>query len=301
VLHDNICPHVKRILDRLLAGEVPQVKGVVLVHSCETLRRLADAWRHVRPQDPVEVLDLPTGKGPGEVKRFADELSRLRGVLEEWSGQTMDDESVIRSAALYRDLDAGIRSVAAGSLAGDRKSLQKVMNRAVTEPPEETKEALKELTAEDPYESGVPVFVFGNVLADPEAFGLFQECGVRVVGDGLCTGFRQILPIRLTTGDPVVPEMASQILASPPCARMIDQNRPLDMARQLVADARASGARGVIAHVMKFCDPYLMRMPAVRGALREADIPLLVLEGDCTLRSLGQQRTRIEAFSEMLS
>jgi benzoyl-CoA reductase/2-hydroxyglutaryl-CoA dehydratase subunit BcrC/BadD/HgdB len=38
----------------------------------------------------------------------------------------------------------------------------------------------------------------------------------------------------------------------------------------------------------------------VREALREAGLPLLVLEGDCSLRSLGQQRTRIEAFVEML-
>ena len=64
--------------------------------------------------------------------------------------------------------------------------------------------------------------------------------------------------------------------------------------------ARASGARGVVAHVAKFCDPYLGRLPAIREALREAGLPLLVLEGDCTRRSLGQARTRIEAFCEML-
>ena len=64
--------------------------------------------------------------------------------------------------------------------------------------------------------------------------------------------------------------------------------------------ALQTGARGVIAHVMKFCDPYLGRLPDVRDALRQAGIPLLVLEGDCTLRSLGQYRTRIEAFAEML-
>ena len=52
---------------------------------------------------------------------------------------------------------------------------------------------------------------------------------------------------------------------------------------------------------MKFCDPYLMRMPAVQLRLRQAGLPLLVLEGDCTQRSLGQQRTRVEAFVEVLS
>jgi len=29
-------------------------------------------------------------------------------------------------------------------------------------------------------------------------------------------------------------------------------------------------------------------------------MPLLMLEGDCSLRTIGQQKTRIEAFIEML-
>ena len=56
----------------------------------------------------------------------------------------------------------------------------------------------------------------------------------------------------------------------------------------------------MIVHVMKFCDPYLNRLPGIRHELRDAGLPALVLEGDCTLRSLGQKRTRIEAFVEML-
>jgi benzoyl-CoA reductase/2-hydroxyglutaryl-CoA dehydratase subunit BcrC/BadD/HgdB len=34
--------------------------------------------------------------------------------------------------------------------------------------------------------------------------------------------------------------------------------------------------------------------------MKEENIPLLLLEGDCTLRSVGQQGTRIEAFVEMV-
>ena len=58
--------------------------------------------------------------------------------------------------------------------------------------------------------------------------------------------------------------------------------------------------RGTIGYTVKFCDPYLARLPAVREAFRDAGLPLLLLEGDCTMGSIGQQRTRIEAFVEML-
>jgi benzoyl-CoA reductase/2-hydroxyglutaryl-CoA dehydratase subunit BcrC/BadD/HgdB len=38
----------------------------------------------------------------------------------------------------------------------------------------------------------------------------------------------------------------------------------------------------------------------IREALKQESIPFLMLEGDCTLGSMGQQQTRIEAFTEML-
>jgi len=44
----------------------------------------------------------------------------------------------------------------------------------------------------------------------------------------------------------------------------------------------------------------MSRLPAIRSALRDAGLPLLLLEGDCAMRSMGQQKTRIEAFAEML-
>jgi benzoyl-CoA reductase/2-hydroxyglutaryl-CoA dehydratase subunit BcrC/BadD/HgdB len=63
---------------------------------------------------------------------------------------------------------------------------------------------------------------------------------------------------------------------------------------------KACGAKGIIGHTLKFCDPYLARLPMVRDKLQGINMPLLLLEGDCSLRSIGQQRTRIEAFVEML-
>jgi benzoyl-CoA reductase/2-hydroxyglutaryl-CoA dehydratase subunit BcrC/BadD/HgdB len=76
---------------------------------------------------------------------------------------------------------------------------------------------------------------------------------------------------------------------------------PGSIAARIAGRAQAAGARGVIGHTLKFCDPYLARVPVIREALQRLDIPLLFLEGDCTLRSIGQHRTRIEAFVEMLS
>jgi len=95
-------------------------------------------------------------------------------------------------------------------------------------------------------------------------------------------------------------QLAKAILSQPPCARTFDPDHPGKIARDILSRASACGARGVIGHTLKFCDPYLARLPAVRDTFRDAGFPLLLLEGDCTLRSIGQQRTRIEAFIEMM-
>jgi benzoyl-CoA reductase/2-hydroxyglutaryl-CoA dehydratase subunit BcrC/BadD/HgdB len=61
LLHDNLCPHVKRVLNRALANDLPEdFAGMVFMNSCDAMRRLADAWMEVRPDDRVILLDLPT-------------------------------------------------------------------------------------------------------------------------------------------------------------------------------------------------------------------------------------------------
>jgi benzoyl-CoA reductase/2-hydroxyglutaryl-CoA dehydratase subunit BcrC/BadD/HgdB len=72
------------------------------------------------------------------------------------------------------------------------------------------------------------------------------------------------------------------------------------IAEEVLARATTCKARGVIACTAKFCDPYIARIPGVREVLRKAGLPMLQIEGDCTMRSFGQQRTRIQAFTEML-
>jgi hypothetical protein len=39
ILHDNLCPHVKRVLD----NDLPELSGVVLLNNCDAIRRLPDA------------------------------------------------------------------------------------------------------------------------------------------------------------------------------------------------------------------------------------------------------------------
>lgn len=307
LLHDNLCPHVKRVLDRALAGDLPELAGLVVVNSCDAMRRLADAWRRARPGEPVALLDLPATRDAAAVAFFAGELARLAETLAAWGGiptAALDLDAAAgrfnRLAELLGILDRRSRE---GRLPGGRAALQALYNRAATLPFAETTPYLEALAYDappPPAPDGVPLYLFGNVLADPEAFALLEACGARVAGDDLCTGARLFHPIPPAAGADGFERLARGIQGRPPCARTFDPRQPGALAADLAAAARACGARGVVGHTLKFCDPYLARLPLVREALQAAGFPLLLLEGDCALRAMGQQRTRIEAFTEML-
>ncbi|MBN1346858.1 MAG: 2-hydroxyacyl-CoA dehydratase [Phycisphaerae bacterium] len=307
-LHDNVCPHVKRVVDRVVAGDVPALGGVVVMNSCDTMRRLADVWPRVQPEGRVILVDLPVEGEDASVAYFAEELARLAEVLSGWTGRSIGEAEILESIKLYNELAGGLdrlrRRAAEGVLSGGWGELQKLLNESVTGPPTAAIAKVNGLLAREDAAAGadsrVPVLLFGNVLPAPEAFDLFESCGCRISSEDLCTGSRQITTIDLEGDDAPLVKLARGILRRPICGRTLTPSEPGRLARQVVEQAKACGARGVIAHVMKFCDPYLARLPGVREALREAGLPLLVLEGDCTMRSLGQHRTRIEAFVEML-
>jgi benzoyl-CoA reductase/2-hydroxyglutaryl-CoA dehydratase subunit BcrC/BadD/HgdB len=307
VLHENICPHVKRVVDRLVADDLPELVGVVMVSSCDAMRRLADAWASLRPSEALATMDLPFTTDEGSIAYLSAELSLLKAQLEAWSGAgPITPERIADSAAMYCSLSdelERIRQAASSArLPGGWSRLQRLRIRSVTEPPEQVLAELEAIEPDPPRQSNrmVPIYLFGNVLPDPEALDLLASCGAMVMEDDLCTGSRQIAPVRLAPSEDILDHLARAMLYGSPCARTMTTGDPNRLASELTQKAKASGARGVIAHVMKFCDPYLARMPVIRRHLEQAGLPLLVLEGDCTLRSLGQHRTRIEAFVEML-
>ena len=307
LLHDNLCPHVKCVLDRAMSGMIPDLKGMVFMNSCDSMRRLYDAWKTVKADMNVVLIDLPSVATNASIGFFRDELERLSRTLEQWGGAAIDDDSLAGSIGLYNRVSAlftALREKARRSeLRGDSAALQEAYNRASISSPEESiaflEAILKEGAGIKQGEPGVPIYLFGNMLPEPEAFTLFESCGAHIVSDDLCTGSRLFAAMETGGGD-ILLNLARGILRRPSCARTFSAERPGSLGDDVAVEAINSGARGVIGYTVKFCDPYIARLPGVRDALKREGIPLLLLEGDCTLRSIGQHRTRIEAFIEMM-
>jgi len=308
ILHDNLCPHIKRILDRAMGNDLPDLAGMVFMNSCDAMRRLADAWHHIRPGDNIILLDLPTTADKLSISFFTGEISRFIHTLSKWSGKKIAVAEIEYGILLYNQIADFMNELTEkfykGKVNARHAILQELFNRSVTGLPDTFIEDARRILSENRREKtdidGVPVFLFGHVLPDPEAFMLFESCGAKIRADDLCTGSRFFNPVAADGKKGLIEGLAESLLLRPPCARTIDSAIPGKIGKILISKARESGALGAIGHVVKFCDPYLSRLPSIREEFQKAGMPLLVLEGDCTLRSIGQQQTRIEAFIEML-
>jgi benzoyl-CoA reductase/2-hydroxyglutaryl-CoA dehydratase subunit BcrC/BadD/HgdB len=309
ILHDNLCPHIKRILDRALSNDLPDLAGMVFMNSCDAMRRLSDAWHRVRPDVKMILLDLPaTTNDELAVSYFAGEISKLVNTVSDWSGNKIENDDIEYGILLYNQI-ADFMNELAEKIHGGKTDisvsvLQRLFNRSVTGSPvsfiEDARKTISESSPGKEINEGVSVFLFGHVLPDPEAFQLFESCSAKITGDDLCTGSRFFSPFPADGRKDIVKSLAEAILLRPPCARTIDSAIPGKIGNILVSKAKKAGARGAIGHILKFCDPYFSRLPSIRDEFRKAGMPLLFIEGDCTLRSIGQQQTRIEAFIEML-
>ncbi|MBU0994327.1 MAG: 2-hydroxyacyl-CoA dehydratase family protein [Proteobacteria bacterium] len=73
LMHDNLCPHVKKILDRALANDLDHIDGMIFVNCCDAMRRLSDAWQVVYPNNQSILLDLPVNISPLSISFFAQD------------------------------------------------------------------------------------------------------------------------------------------------------------------------------------------------------------------------------------
>ena len=71
----------------------------------------------------------------------------------------------------------------------------------------------------------------------------------------------------------------------------------LDYLNELIKEYAVDG---IIYLTLKYCDPFLYEAVLFRDKLEVGGVPSTLLEVDHNLSGLGQLRTRIQAFVEML-
>jgi benzoyl-CoA reductase/2-hydroxyglutaryl-CoA dehydratase subunit BcrC/BadD/HgdB len=302
----NFCPYVRTCLGGALEGEYSFLGGLVVVNSCDPMRRLHDVWRYNVGGGFNHLLDLPRVNGPDAAAYYRECLQKLVTEIEshfkvEITPAALAEAVTIlnKSRSMLRGLylvnrDRGLPLTAA--------EVRTVVRAGATLSADVFNALLERLLSEIGNSAareaeGPRILITGSVMDNHGILELIEGGGARVVADDLCTGTRLFWDtVESASADPLT-DLSRHYLGRTPCPRMRDAARRFDHVIRLIDEFRVDG---VIFYTLKFCDPHLFDVPLLKARLAEKGLPVLSLEGDYTPGTLGRVRTRIEAFIEML-
>lgn len=129
---------------------------------------------------------------------------------------------------------------------------------------------------------------------------VLDQAGLDVVCDVLCSAHGKLadpVVIDEETEEGIIRALALKHIAASMCPCFLSFNKlvehVLDRVKTLQID-------GVVFHSLRLCQLFDVQAHLLRQSLKAANIPLLVIKSDLGEEDIGQIRTRVEAFREML-
>ena len=117
-----------------------------------------------------------------------------------------------------------------------------------------------------------------------------------MVTDFLCFGIRDFWNPVDEGAEPML-ALAKRYIENVSCPRMIDHGGRQQFMQQLVKDFRVDG---IIIQRMKYCDLWGGESAMIEWDMRKNGTPCMVLEREYLMTSVGQTRTRVQAFLETI-
>jgi benzoyl-CoA reductase/2-hydroxyglutaryl-CoA dehydratase subunit BcrC/BadD/HgdB len=304
-LQTYVCAVARNALAFLASGGAAVADAVLFPHTCDSLQGLATlapdfgGW-----EKKTFVFQHPRGAGRSIARKFLEaELRGLSCEFEQWTGRTLPPERLFRAIRLHREIDEARFALLEGRarLALSDAELYALLRRGEWLWPEEhlvELQAARTKLAAAPVQTGVPLLVTGYVPEPSALLAALGSAGLYIAADDYAAIGRRI-PRREgpLAADPWA-ALIDRYQARPPCPTSAS-DQPARM-RYLEDLFTRSGARGVLVHVQKFCEPELFDVPAIRRTFADRGVPLLVLEGELERDLSGQVETRVEAFAELL-
>lgn len=300
-----VCAVVRNALAFMASGRADAVDAVLFPHTCDSIQGLATlapdfgGWNK-----RVFTFLHPKGEARPSSRRFLlAELKHLGAEMSAWLGRPLDDERLRWAIELHRRIDRARALLLDGRARMPRSDadLYTVLRRGEWLWPEDHLAELEtacERIEDRVVQNGVPLLITGYV---PEPLSLLEtlnDAGAFVAADDYAAiGRRVVRGVDDAMTDPWS-ALAQRAWDAPPCpTRAADQTVRMRYLAGLVA---RTGAKGVLIHTVKFCEPELFDVPAIRRTFQTLGVPVLSLEGELETQLSGQTVTRIEAFVEML-
>ncbi len=301
-----VCSLVRNAMGFIDAGGLNGVDGLLFPNTCDSMMGLASLVPDLAGwEGPVFHLHLPRTADPAAATAFLrTEVERLRRELADTYDRPVDDARLTEAIAarqhierLHRDLRAHRRE-----LPLSERELMGLLRGDAWQPAADHLDALEAAWArrDETAPRGGPGLLLSGIVPEPmELLDVLEQAGAVVVADDYASTGRRLTQLDAAESGPPLELAARRLASRPPCSTTGVQMRP--RADHLVRLTRGSGAAGVIVHIVRFCEPELFDLPALRDRMEEEGIPLLVIDTEVEGELPGPVRTRLEAFVEMIS
>lgn len=314
-LEPMACPFARSCFNMALKGEYDFLDGFVAPHSCDTIERMYHIWQSNKPSPFNHMINVPHMMGPSSNAFYRKELDYFILRLEEFSGKKLDKGRLRDAILLYNRRRALLRE-----LYELRKSdpprvsgteITKVLVAGMGIPAAEHIDLVQTFIDEiknrpESKADGLPrIFIWGNEIDDIAFIRLVEECGAHIVMDDLCTGTRFFWDDVPETEDPLDGLTTRYICTHCPRSlspqeglREEDLENRFGYMRKFISQWQANG---VIFYIVRYCDTCELEGPDLREYLNNLKLPVLMIEDDYSTSTIGQLRTRIQAYLEMIS
>jgi len=287
----------------------------VVPHGCDSMVRSYSVWNYSLNLPYFHFLNIPSVVKESAFEFFQAELGTFRKTLEKFTGRKIREEDLVEAIRLHnenRDKARALydlRKSAPPLLSG--VELTKTLTAGSSLPVKEANalfdEVIQEVRARQaaPLKKGPRILLDGPCVDNIDLIRLVEELGANVVADTTCNGARDSLP-KVLPGEPIE-AIARRYLDKVNCPKTYRENKEGNFASDIRARFGDIGhyasefkADGAILYVYKFCDPFGFEVPARRAYYESIKLPVLYLEDLYSAGTIGQLRTRIQAFLEMI-
>ena len=302
------CSFVKHCLNAALAGDLKFLDGVIVLNSCDNVRRIYDHWKRRMDTPFVQIMSLPRKAGDAQVDWFRDELLKLKGNLEEHFKVDITEERLGEAVRLHnetRRLQRELYELRKGTsppLSGAEALAITVAGTAIPKTQynpllRELLDDLKGRTGNEDYRARL--MIMGGELDDPGYLEVIESQGGLVVTDSLCFGSRMLWrDVDEKAGDPLTALARYAVAERPSCPRVFGEyEQRADFVKQMIRDFKVDG---VILERLSFCDLWGFEQYTLKNDFADWKIPIMMLDREYTLSGVGQLRTRVQAFLETI-
>jgi benzoyl-CoA reductase/2-hydroxyglutaryl-CoA dehydratase subunit BcrC/BadD/HgdB len=307
----NICSMVRSCFNQVLTGEYNFIDGAVIGGGCDANRHMLDNWVRCEIKTPfLDRIIFPHASGEEMAGFFRNQLTEVKTHIENHFGVQITDEKLndaIKLCNEIRDLQKEIYSFRQAEnppISGSETVT--VMVAGTSMPKEMYKNDLKTLIGEL---RGISVpekkykarlMIVGPGHDNTSMCDIVEDLDGFVVADLTCSGGKVVFgSVKENTSDPLQAIADYQVIDRPFCPKNLGAHPHIS--KEVFEKIRDFKVDGIIGQNFLCCDTWGGELYILSKELKEIGIPMLRIEREYISDSVGQLRTRVQAFIETIT